>query len=114
MEYSSIIEKPCNRWPGHSRCLKAVKGRKCFAVIREFCGLHYLVCQSGEARKGKIPAQLILRKICCGQEVGFVKEDGVLCCPACSAIYCPICKNKINRAGAACGCAKNGGKCHEM
>lgn len=114
MECLSIIEKPCNRWPGHSRCVKAVRGKKCFAVIKEFCGVHHLVCQSSKARKGKIPTRLILLKICCEQNTGFIQKEGVLRCLRCDTIYCPICKKMIGQGGASCGCVENGGGNHEM
>lgn len=107
MENLSIIKKPCNRWPGHSRCVKAVKSKKCRATLKEFYSKYHLVCQSSKARKGKIPVQLILLKICCGQETEFIQADGVLVCFRCSVNYCPICKEKISQDGAVCGCAKN-------
>lgn len=109
-----VIEKPCNRWPGHSRCVKAVKRKGCSAVIKNYHGRHYLVCQSSKARKGEMPARLILLKTCCEQEVGFIQKEGVLRCLRCNTDYCPICKGKIDQDGTSCVCAKNGGAGYEM
>ena len=53
-----IFGKLCNRWPGHSKCLKSIQGGTCDAEVDNES--YKVKCVSGQKRKGIVPVELIL------------------------------------------------------
>jgi len=109
-----IFGKSCNRWPGHSRCLRSVHGNACTAETRENGKNYYVKCESGQKRRGTVPVELILLlkeniSPCCRKKLFFASRIGALCCPECvENDYCPICKESIDVRNWICECTRNG------